>query len=321
MNNIKEFLDKHALNPYRYTIKKQVNIVDTDKGLFVLKKQKNNLSKLFTYLKSRGFDNFPNLIDTDDRDDYSIYEYIEEIDTPKEQKALDIIYILTLLHNKTTFFQEVDKDSYKKIYEDVNNYLNYIYNYYTDIITIIESKIYMSPAEYLLAKNISKIFYSIGYCRKEINTWYNIVENNRKQRLATIHNNIKLDHLIKNQEPYLISWDKSKVDLPIYDLLTFYKNNYIELDFNELLKKYEEKYPLVDEERLLLFILLSIPDKIEIDEGEMGMCKKIDKMLDYLYKTDELIKPYYLEKTDSETTEEDKKNKDINLDSNKKTNN
>ena len=45
--------------------------------------------------------------------------------------------------------------------------INYIYNYYMDVINIIESKIYMSPSEYLIARNISKIFSCIYFCKNE----------------------------------------------------------------------------------------------------------------------------------------------------------
>lgn len=52
-----------------------------------------------------------------------------------------------------------------KIFEETMEKINYIYNYYMDVINIIESKIYMSPSEYLIARNISKIFSCIYFCK------------------------------------------------------------------------------------------------------------------------------------------------------------
>ena len=70
-------------------------------------------------------------------------------------------------------------------------------------------------------------------------------------------------------------------------------NNYLELDFVELFKTYNDKYPLLEEEKMLLFILLSIPKKVEFEDNEMESCKKLRKQLDYIYKTENLIKEFY----------------------------
>ena len=45
-----------------------------------------------------------------------------------------------------------------------------------------------------------------------------MVKDKRKVRYVVVHNNLDLDHFLKGKNNYLISWDKSKIDLPIYDL-------------------------------------------------------------------------------------------------------
>ena len=55
---------------------------------------------------------------------------------------------------------------------------------------------------------------------------------------------------------------------------------------------YENKYPLHEEERKLLFINLSIPDKINLNGTEFEKTKKVNELLLYLQKTDELILQY-----------------------------
>lgn len=300
-NNINNILNKHALNPIKYTIKNNVTIVETDKGRVVFKKNKdnnrNNVNHLYDYLTSRSFNFYPKLINSGDRDDYDMYEYIEEIDTPDEQKALDIIYLIGLLHNKTTYYKEVNEDTYKEIYEELKKKLNYLNNYYNDLIIITERSIYMSPKEYLLARNISKIFSCITFCNIELDKWLENFKDNKKQRVVTLHNNLHLDHLIRNKDPYLISWDKSKKDLPLYDFYNFYRNHYLDLDFNDLFDEYNSSYPLLNEEKQLLLIILSIPPKIEFEDNELESCKTIRKQLDYIYKTEELVKEFYNLKT------------------------
>jgi uncharacterized protein YerC len=293
MNNIKEITNNYALIPKRYTYKKNATIIDSDDGHFVFKKRSPNSNnvQLFKYLKSRNFNYFPNLIKTDNK--YDVYQYVEDIDTPREQRAMDLMYIIAMLHNKTTFYKDVDDDEYKAIYEETIKKIDYIYNYYTDIITNIEKSIYMSPSEYLIARNISAIFNSIMFARREIELWYELVRKSNKKRIVTLHNNLELDHLIINEELYLLSWDKSKQEMPIFDLLEFYNKYALEFDFEELFRFYESKYPLLKEEKLLLFIMMSIPKKIEFKKSEIDKCGEARKMLDYIFKTELLITPYY----------------------------
>jgi len=293
MNNIKDIANRYAIIPHRYTIKKNATIIDADDGHFVFKKRgpNNTTEQLFKYLKSRNFLYFPKLIDKDER--YDIYQYIEDVDTPREQKALDMMYLVSLLHNKTTFYKDADDDEMKAIYEDTIKQIDYMYNYYTDVITTIEKSVYMSPSEYLIARNISKLFNTLVFSRREIERWYELVKGKHKKRVVTLHNNLDLDHLIRNDDLYLLSWDKASQDMPLFDLLKFYKRYALEFDFDELIKIYESKYPLLEDERILLFIMMSMPEKLEYEKSEMENCRSIRKMLDYIYKTEMLITPYY----------------------------
>lgn len=287
-NNLREVLAKYDIPINKITILSNAKIVD-DK--IVVKERKNDdIDKTYSYLKSRSFDYFPEPIAMLDK--YELYPYIDSGYEPKEQKAMDLMYLLSLLHSKTTFYREVDIDRNKEIYENIVNDLYYLNNYYSDLITSIEKEVYMAPSSYLIARNINIIFESIYYSRNMIESWYKKIENNKNERVVNIHNNITLDHYIKSEKPYLISWNKSRIDSPIYDLLSFYKNHYLELDFDDLFNYYESSYPLKEEEKLLLFSYMSIPDKIELENDEYKMCIKINKMIDYLYKTSNLIMNY-----------------------------
>lgn len=286
--NLRTILTKYNIPVNKITLLTNAKIIDNK---IVVKEIKNKeLPKTYNYLKSRSFDYFPEPIDI--QDNYEIYPYIKNNYEPKEQKAMDLMYLLSLLHSKTTFYREVDIDHNKEIYETITNNIEYLNNYYTNLIEAIENQNYMSPSSYLIARNINLIFESIYYAKESIDTWYKKIENNKNERVVNIHNNITLDHYIKNEKPYLISWNKSKIDSPIYDLLSFYKNHNLELDFDDLLHYYESNYPLKEEEKLLLFSQMAIPDKIELENNEYKMCIKINKMIDYLYKTNILITNY-----------------------------
>ena len=209
--------------------------------------------------------------------------------------------MMSLLHNKTTYYKEVSIDIFKEKYEDIKVKLDDLSKYYMDLITFIESRKYMSPSEYHLARNISIVFSSLDFCKYYLEEWYTLVSNKTKERLVTVHNNLKVDHILENSSPYLISWNNAKMDIPIYDFYKFYRNHYLDFDFEELYNIYVSKYPLLMEEKMLLFILLSIPPKIEFTQNELENCIKINRYLEYIYKTEKLIKPDTFKQTTKET--------------------
>lgn len=290
MNNyVRKIASEYNIPINKITIKNNTRIID-DK--IVLKKKKNNdLNNVYKYLKSRSFDYFPEPITIDNL--YEVYPFLKDTYEPSEQKATDIMHLLGLLHSKTTFYREIDIDKNKEIYENISDELEYLNNFYNDLITMIEKEVYMSPSGYLIARNINIIFGSIYYAKHNLEEWYKKIDNNKNERVVNIHNNISLDHYIKNEKPYLISWNKSRIDSPIYDLLSFYKNHYLDFDFDDLFHFYESGYPLKEDERLLLFTYMAIPYKIEIISDEYEMCIKINKMIEYLYKTSNLIMNYH----------------------------
>ncbi len=294
MKKINDLLREYSIKPLRYTKEGKAVIIDTDDKRFVIKERFNKDLKIYNYLASRNFNYYPHIINSSS-DDYQIMEYIDQYDIPDEQKIIDLIDLVALLHSKTTHFKETTEDDYKEIYEDISNNIIYLNSYYNDLINIIDTKVYPSPSEYLLARNISKIFASLKYAEHELNEWYEIVKNTNKKRLAVLHNNLDLSHFLRNSNSYLISWEKAKVDIPIFDLYKLYKKVGLDFEFTEILKRYEKNYPLLNEERKLLFILMALPDKVELDNNEYENTKKMGKMIDLVYKTEMIISPYYSE--------------------------
>ena len=295
MKLFKKILDKNDLKVDKYTMKGKTMIVNTPLGQFALKK--GNLDNIYKYLLSRNSEYFPKVIDSNE--DSTIYEFVDDVKYDNEQRAFDLIHTIALLHSKTTYYKDVDIDEYKKIFEETMEKINYIYNYYMDVINIIESKIYMSPSEYLIARNISKIFSCIYFCKNELEQWYEIVKNEKRKRVVTLHNNLKLDNIIRNKSVYLIGWEYSKIDSPIYDFINFYNNYALYFDFRSLLNEYERIFPFKEEEKKLLSVLISIPSKIPNTEKEYNKVKNVRQLLDKIYKTEMLLTPKEKEETKS----------------------
>lgn len=297
MNNALESLKKEY-KPYRFTKKKKVTILETTSGTFVVKeKTDNKVANAYEYLMSRNFDYFPSLV-KETRDDVNIFEYIDEVSQPKEQKALDMIDLVSLLHNKTTYYKEITEDKYKEIYDNLKNNILYTKNYYDDLYRILVEEIYPSPSHYLLLRNIYKIFGALDFCSEELDLWYENVKDDLKERVAFVHNNLETDHFIKNNRDYLISWENSKIDSPILDLIGFYQKEYLNLDFETLFRRYDKNYPLNDHEKKLLFIVISIPPVIELGSDEILTVKNIRSKLDYVFKTEKLVKNLFVSNED-----------------------
>ena len=275
----------------KITLKKGVKIIDDS---YVIKGSSSNINQTYNYLLSRSFDNFPKIIK--EVDDYNYYEYLFDVNEPNEQKVIDLIILISVLHSKTTFYKEVDLDYYKETFENIDKKIDDIYKYYNDLMDNIDNEEYMSPANYLIARNITLIYQSLNYAKENISTWYDMIPDKRKLRVVMTHGNLSLEHYLKSDKPYLISWDKSKIDMPIYDLVSLYKYNYLDFEFSDLFKIYLNKYPLEDEEILLFLILISIPDKIKKASTEYKTVLEVRKLLDYLYKTKKLREEYRIEK-------------------------
>lgn len=197
-------------------------------------------------------------------------------------------------------YKEIDLDNYKYIYEEINKEIDDVFNYYNTVMDNIELEIYMSPSNYLISRNISFIYSAINYSKNQIDYWYKLIENKRKVRVVVNHNNLSLDHYLKEDKPYLISWEKSTIDMPIYDLISLYNNHYLDFDFTELLKIYLNKYPLTKEELVLFFAIISIPKKILSNNSEYKTVLNIRRQLDYIYKTSELVKEYNIKQETNE---------------------
>ena len=291
MNSV-NLLEK-IYKPYKITIKKNIKILNCTNGDYVIKPKKNkDIKELYKYLTSRGFDYFPKLI-SDNRSEINVFEYVDDSSIDNEQKLIDLIVIISLLHNKTSFYKEISNDKIKEIYEELIGRVYYIEENLNKIIYEIEDNVFISPSGSLLVNNSSKVFESLTFVKKEIEEWYKIAVDSNRMRVCLVHNNLELEHFLKGNKDYLISWENYIIDTPIIDIVKLYKKVYINMDFSEPLKIYLEKFTLKEEELKLLYIMLIIPDEIKLSQDEVNNVKIVRQYLDYIFKTELLIKKMY----------------------------
>ena len=259
MKEINSLLKKYDIQPVKYLKKGHVLIVFTKDKKYVIKKSSK---EVYDYLLNRHFDYFPKTII---ENGYAISEYIEEAYIPKEQKILDLIKLVSLLHLKTTCYYKININDIKDIYESILDEINMLNSYYNNLMDYIETKVFMSPKEYTLARNISLFLNTLNDCSKKINDWYDNAKNMTNYRLVLLNNDLKFSNFKNN---LLLNFSNAKFGLPIFDLYKLYKETYDSYDWYEIFKIYNKNYPLKKEEKELFLILLMLPNKISFQNIE-----------------------------------------------------
>lgn len=280
MKKINEILRNKNLKPKKYFKQGSVYIVELEDSKLVLKK---NNTDIYKYLKERNFDYYPN---TEIIDGYELMEYVEDDNLTDDTKINKIISLMSLLHSKTTYYKSTNDMEYKEIYETINATIKNRIDYYNRLMDVIESEVYMSPSHYFLARNITNIFNALDYCRYQLEKWYDQVKDLKKIRKSVIHNNLDLSHYLNNK---LISWNKSKFDIPIFDIEHLYRTSYDNFVWDELLNDYLSQNMLHDEEVKLLYIILSIPEEIKFSNSEYQNTIIVNNLINYISKTSELV--------------------------------
>ena len=301
MKNYNELLKEINLKPLSYLKKGRSLIITTKDKKYVLKEKINN-PDIYNYLKSRSFNYFPKIIYFDDT--YELTEYLDDAKIPEEQKFEELIKLVANLHSKTVYYEKIGLAYNKEIYEDLKNNIEYLKSYYLDIIALIETKEFMSPSEYLFARNYTIIMNSLNYIEGLLEKWYQKVENNTNVRIVVLHNNLNLDHFIYNQNKALLSWRKSKFGSPIFDLICLFRNYGNKYNFKNKLDIYETIFPLEKEEKDLLDIFMMIPPKFEFKGTEYDLCKILTDKISLLYYANNIVLPNQLK--DSKEDNQDK---------------
>lgn len=277
-----------VFNPSKITISGKSKIIDTSEGKFVLKKKNKDIKSLYDYLNSRSFNSFPELVD--ELDDEYVYKALSEPSVPIEQKSTDMARLLANLHTKTAYFKDVSQDKIKEIYENIVSNILHIDSYYETLFNNLEIKDVLLPSELVLLEGRSKMKSLMGFLSNEAETWYKLVSDKTKERVVYCHNNLSIDHYINNS---FISWDNYTVDTPVLDLINLYHNDFGKYNYSNFLDKYLKLFDLLDEEKHLLFLMISFPIPLNMGSNEMNNTVNASKLFDYINETENLIRPYY----------------------------
>ena len=289
MNSYKYILDKYNIDIKKCTYKGNAIIIESSKGIYVLKKKKRiDKKELYDYLLSRNFSFFL-YPENSFSDEYEIYQFIPEVKTIKEEKAINLINILSELQIRTTTYKKYTLDEIKEIYENKNNIIDYLFKYYNELEEVFSKEIYPSPYQLLYLNNVSKIYNTLSYSRKLVKKWYELVLKDKKKRIVFLHNHLSLEHFIYINDPKIINFDYSGYGSPFYDFVYFYKTHYYELDMSSLFDLYQKKYKYTESEVLLFFIEIIIPNELSFDNSVLSNTMKVYDLINYIDITREFI--------------------------------
>ena len=278
-------------------------------GNKLYKKRKINIEEVYSFLDSRNYEFYIKPIEVNNNEE--IYPYINEYETTDNERAKDLIYRVSILHNKTTEFRDKNINNIKELYETTINILNETYQFYYKLQDELEEHEFLYPEELLLLENISKVYYMVNTSRYYLEEYYKEQDNKTKERVVRLHGNLRLDHIIESDEKYLISWNNSRIDYPIIDLVKFYKNDYENIEFSSILHLYKNKYPLTKEELYLFFSLINIPEKIYYTSDHLVNTIKTRHFVNYIDKTIDLTLQENKKDEESSNQELEKKNDSV----------
>lgn len=278
------------IHPIAYKRIKSVYIVSDKDREYVIKLNTNNYD-IYKYLLSKDFLFFPKNYNYPN-DDYDISLFVKGLDVNKEQRINDYIKIIAILHFKTSYMREIDLDEIKEQYEKIDNQIINLRKYYNILNETIDHETFFSPSAYLLLRNISLIYSILDNSEVLLNEVYHKLKDEKSIRVALLHNNVDLDHLIITEKEYLVSWDKSFFSNPILEIEDIYRKYYKDISLSDLLKLYENINKLTSLEKALLLINLSLPKEIKLTDNTYQDTLIINNEIKYLKKVYELLIEY-----------------------------
>ena len=245
---------------------------------YVIKPKKKDINYLYEYLKGNDFYDFPELID--EYEHTYKYRYINSRETPT---TTDTLVSLAKLHNKTKQTKISSIDKINEIKDNINDNIIDIEYFYENLFNNIENDEYHSPSNYLLIRNASIILFMIKYSKDKLNEWYDKVKDKKNIDVSVIHGNPSIDHTIIDDKTYLISFDNYSIDSPILDIYKLYKNENNDLNVINNLNKYLEINELDKDDLDLLYLMISIPYKVDLNNSEIINTRNARIFIDLIY--------------------------------------
>ncbi|ARK31614.1 spore coat protein YsxE [Halalkalibacter krulwichiae] len=132
-----------------------------------------------------------------------------------------------------------------------------------------ERKTYMSPFELTFLTHAHMLDQMAEAAKGHLQKWYETCLEKEKYRTVLCHGRMNRSHAFFNREnePYLINFERSSIDTPSRDIASFCRYSFrhafwVEEEILQWFYQYERHLPLLEEEKHLLCAYLNFPEPI-----------------------------------------------------------
>ena len=91
----------------KYSFFNNVRYIETNIGNFIIKKTNSDVYKTLERNSFENYIDYKYVVD-----EYKLYPYIDNLDVDDNEKALDIIHLMSNLHSKTSYYKSVKRRKY-----------------------------------------------------------------------------------------------------------------------------------------------------------------------------------------------------------------
>lgn len=286
MINLEECCKKYSIFPKKIKKTSSFTILYEEDATYLLKEKDSFKKELFSYLESIHYPYYLPLLNDYD-DSYELYPYLEDKVADFQVKGKQIIQAMSFLHLKSMYIEELDLNKRKELYDGIDKRIEELRVYYENLQDYITQFSFPRVDYYYLINNISMFYESLFMAKHFLEEWYELKPE--KVRKSLVLHNASLDNFRINNNSYFVDFHDCYKDYFIEDFVSFYKREVGNLNMMDLYLEYTSKIPLNKEEKKLLFCLLSIPDKLELNSYTYDNTVKIENELEKIHKTFQFV--------------------------------
>ena len=287
MNNLQECICKYSLSVKKIQYYNAFILIYTEQQIYLFIEDDKNRISVFNQLKNFDYIYYQESIN-DENDLYGLYYFHENIDNFK-LKDDKMIQLLALLHKKSLIDKTVSSSEILDLYESIKRKIQDVLEYYENLLDYVISFSFSRIDYYNYIINFSLIYHSIYQALYYLEQWYHEQKNDSFIRKAFLLHRTDIENFCNCEKPYFYQVGDCSYDLLIYDLVSFYKNNYDKIDMNKMYFEYQEVVQLLESEKSLFYCLISIPDKLSFQSSSYENTVLLTKQLYYIDQTNIFI--------------------------------
>lgn len=282
--NLRPILFQYDLYPDQIESFGKAKKLFTQKGMFALKEtvmtdeQRTWFVHVMERLHRIGFDPFVlplptkygQLLTVVEGKTWYITPWIEE-DGPhilsREERLIEAAALLHLLTEKEQEFSErAVEGSYNGLLERWRTHAAEL----DEFASAAERKIYFSPFELAFLSSFREVMEASNAARNRLSGWMEQAGTEKRFRVVLCHGRLSASHFVGGR---LLNFEHAVLDSPVRDLAVFFRNAFMRgipenEDPFEWLQSYEKRFPLREEEKMLLAAYLAFPEPIRLSVRE-----------------------------------------------------